>query len=531
MRRIWRISLSILQFFLLISSYKSEKIDDSIHYYISFTSDSTIIKNPPPLEEETQKFNNELSDEYVRIMSKNNERFVCKLPHIEADEQKAVDYSGPSAGKILETMLYREKMCSFLIDVYWTYQVCHGRYVIQYHEDKHVAGVDRTDFYLGNFDAALTASEHSKPQTRRIENEDYPYYSVTYNHGTTCDVTGKPRVTDVVYICVEKVQHKILSVTEVSSCHYEIVIMTDLLCRHPEYQLSEKKDHKILCWNEDAKNEQEAKPKTLQRLDDFHDSTFKREYTIMDEEAREQQQEEDAEGVIDAKDFERIQEMNAPGWVLGGQKRFKTKDSLANNPTVVHHTVNRILTGEDCIVGGTGWWKYEFCYGKHVVQFHEDANGQRDDILLGVFDETVHKEWVKQSSNYRGAIQESDQIRQLSVIYTKGDICDETGAHRDVEVRIRCATADHSALAFSMHLTEPKTCQYVLTIDSERFCEPMQYADDFGLIELVPMHTTPAPKQSSQIPAPNREEEDGEVHEEEEEEEGVKSDIKIHEDL
>jgi hypothetical protein len=28
------------------------------------------------------------------------------------------------------------------------------------------------------------------------------------------------------------------------------------------------------------------------------------------------------------------------------------------------------LSGRDCLTGGLGWWKYEFCYGKHVMQFH-----------------------------------------------------------------------------------------------------------------------------------------------------------------
>ncbi|CAB60843.4 Endoplasmic reticulum lectin 1 [Caenorhabditis elegans] len=530
---LFRPTKAIPLLFLLFSLYKTEKIDDSIHYYVSFTSDSVTIKDPPTLE----TGNTELSDDYVRIMSKNNERFLCKLPQIDVEVKKNVEYSGATAGKLLETMLYKDKMCSYLIDVYWTYQVCHGRYVIQYHEDKMLTGqVSRTEFYLGNFDSALTAStnEQVKPATRRIENEDYPYYSVSYNHGTSCDVTGgKPRTTDVVYICVEKVQHKILSVTEISSCHYEIVIMTDLLCKHPEYQLSEKKDHKIVCWNEDAKNENEAKPQTLQRLDDFHDSTFKREYTVFtdqDPQYSENTEEEDG-GLIDEKDFEKLKETRQAGYILGGVKRFNTKESLANNPAVVHHTVNRILTGEDCIVGGTGWWKYEFCYGKHVIQFHEDANGQRSDILLGVFDEVVHKEWVKLDRHARGAIQGNNQIDQISQIYAKGDICDETGAHRDVEVRIRCATADHSALSFSMHLTEPRTCQYVLTIDSERFCEPLQFADDYGLIELTQVASSSqsaAAAAAAPVELSIDEEEEDEAHEQSDEDD---HDVKIHEDL
>jgi len=28
------------------------------------------------------------------------------------------------------------------------------------------------------------------------------------------------------------------------------------------------------------------------------------------------------------------------------------------------------LSGRDCLTGGAGWWKYELCYGKHVIQFH-----------------------------------------------------------------------------------------------------------------------------------------------------------------
>lgn len=116
---LFRPTKAIPLLFLLFSLYKTEKIDDSIHYYVSFTSDSVTIKDPPTLE----TGNTELSDDYVRIMSKNNERFLCKLPQIDVEVKKNVEYSGATAGKLLETMLYKDKMCSYLIDVYWTYQV------------------------------------------------------------------------------------------------------------------------------------------------------------------------------------------------------------------------------------------------------------------------------------------------------------------------------------------------------------------------------------------------------------------------
>ena len=28
------------------------------------------------------------------------------------------------------------------------------------------------------------------------------------------------------------------------------------------------------------------------------------------------------------------------------------------------------LSGRECLPGGAGWWRYEICYGKHVIQFH-----------------------------------------------------------------------------------------------------------------------------------------------------------------
>lgn len=32
------------------------------------------------------------------------------------------------------------------------------------------------------------------------------------------------------------------------------------------------------------------------------------------------------------------------------------------------------LFGRECLPGGSGWWRYEICYGKHVIQFHVKKN-------------------------------------------------------------------------------------------------------------------------------------------------------------
>ncbi|KAK6055408.1 glucosidase II beta subunit-like protein [Cooperia oncophora] len=166
-------------------------------------------------------------------------------------------------------------------------------------------------------------------------------------------------------------------------------------------------------------------------------------------------------------------------------------DTLANNRLIVEDTVNRILSGRECIYGGEGWWRYEFCYGKTVLQYHQEPNGERTEILLGTFDEKVHKAWVDEDKTHRSPKKYNNQVTQISHLYVKGDICHELNAHRNVEVRLRCKTADHSSLAISIALAEPNMCQYILTLESERFCEPLQYADEYGLIALEPQEDSP----------------------------------------
>ena len=75
--------------------------------------------------------------------------------------------------------------------------------------------------------------------------------------------------------------------------------------------------------------------------------------------------------------------------------------------------VKEFLKGEYCLYGGSGWWKYEFCYGKkvsllssHVAdqtvqsimpqvdQYHEEAGGQRTVVRLGEFQRWKWTFWI-----------------------------------------------------------------------------------------------------------------------------------------
>jgi hypothetical protein len=46
---------------------------------------------------------------------------------------------------------------------------------------------------------------------------------------------------------------------------------------------------------------------------------------------------------------------------------FSRKETLRREPfkpLMDPEVVKEFLLGEYCLHGGTGWWKYEFCYGK-----------------------------------------------------------------------------------------------------------------------------------------------------------------------
>lgn len=66
-----------------------------------------------------------------------------------------------------------------------------------------------------------------------------PYYPVELGNGTPCSLRQNlPRSSTVMYICHPEAKHEILSVAEVTTCEYEVVILTPLLCNHPKYRYS-----------------------------------------------------------------------------------------------------------------------------------------------------------------------------------------------------------------------------------------------------------------------------------------------------
>nr|CAH7729504.1 unnamed protein product [Callosobruchus chinensis] len=397
--------------------------------------------------------------ESIIVTSSHKEKYKCTLPNIEQQQNDSEEtYEGPTALELISP-LFTQTTCSFRLESYWTYEVCHGRYIRQYHEDREGKALKIQEYILGKWDdkqferlllASKSKGEKDNIPFKKIDNVYLPYYEITMENGTMCDLNNnKPRVTKILYVCYLQGKHEIYSLKEISTCVYEIIILSPLLCTHPKYKPKETGERKINCVPID---DSFKKPYNLAKL--AHDSAIQRTKS----------------------DLERFRLI----------KIEKEPTSSPENKIVTDTTpIVNFLNGKTCLYGGTGWWKYEFCYGRYVEQFHVDKDGKRVTINLGRFDVTAHLEWLKNNPHKRP--KPVEERKQLSHFYSGGGICDKTGKPRQTEVRLKCLQDPPSQSAVSLFLLEPKYCQYILGVESPLICDILSKADENGLVSIEDM--------------------------------------------
>lgn len=65
---------------------------------------------------------------------------------------------------------------------------------------------------------------------------DLPFYEVWMTDGTACDLTGLKRRTRVLYVCQPDGHGEMYELKEISTCEYEVMILTAVLCEHPMFR-------------------------------------------------------------------------------------------------------------------------------------------------------------------------------------------------------------------------------------------------------------------------------------------------------
>ncbi|TKR92829.1 hypothetical protein L596_007401 [Steinernema carpocapsae] len=472
-------------------------IDDSIGYRIKFLTHTAV---PEVLLSAPE-------DQILSLVSADNEKYLCQIPNVEPANKKTKlsSYSGPSPADLVAAL--HTEQCSLRTEGFWSYEICHGRYISQFHEEK--GGGKSLEFFLGNFRSEEVAKEAAtfddlNPPTRRIEGVDLAYYPVVYRQGSVCDITGSPRVATVNYVCWPKTDDYIQSVAETSSCVYEIFVYTKHLCSHPSFQPPVAKEHDINCYAQHDGEEtgNDVRPKGVLKMEEDLRKSFHDDYKIGSAVKEDVDDDETTlfkinlleGGEINDADYKEILKMlqSVPGIndkirseiaaaADSLNDRLNKKQKPASQGSQEGNDVNLAdIFSSKCIVGGSGWWKYEICYGEKVVQFHEDQEG-RQEIVLGYFDKKLHKVFIDQNPKKRPVVK-NDKIMEVTHLYSSGDLCDAINAHRSVEVKLSCRVSESPDL--QMFLLEPGTCQYLLNIQSSLFCNELQTADAYGMLSM-----------------------------------------------
>jgi len=119
-----------------------------------------------------------------------------------------------------------------------------------------------------------------------------------------------------------------------------------------------------------------------------------------------------------------------------------------------------------CLLKTKDWWTYEFCYGRHIQQYHmEDSEIKGEVLYLGYYQSAF--DWDDETAK---ASKQHRLKRYHSQTYGNGSKCDLNGRPREAEVRFLCDEGAGMSGDYIDRVDEPLSCSYVLTIRTPRLC-------------------------------------------------------------
>ncbi|CAI8587347.1 unnamed protein product [Vicia faba] len=210
---------------------------------------------------EESPFHPDDDQESLVLPDKNGQKFICYLPKVEKEKSGKPHIQHNVSSMIVETeKRVKQKTPDELLEVlkgpcvirqegWWSYEFCYQKKLRQLHlEDEKVV----QEFVLGVYDPEATAaynqnlSDISTFKDPRSKDASQRYHAHQYTNGTICDLTNKPRETEVRFVCSEP-RAMISSITEISTCKYALTIHVAMLCKHPLFQEERPVWHTIDC--------------------------------------------------------------------------------------------------------------------------------------------------------------------------------------------------------------------------------------------------------------------------------------------
>ncbi|XP_021097057.1 protein OS-9 isoform X3 [Heterocephalus glaber] len=120
-----------------------------------------------------------------------------------------------------------------------------------------------------------------------------------------------------------------------------------------------------------------------------------------------------------------------------------------------------------CLLKTKDWWTYQFCYGRHIQQYHmEDSEIKGDILYLGYYQSAF--DWADETAKV--ASKQHRLKRYHSQTYGNGSKCDLNGRPREAEVRFLCDEGAGISGDYIDRVDEPLSCSYVLTVQTPRLC-------------------------------------------------------------
>lgn len=143
-----------------------------------------------------------------------------------------------------------------------------------------------------------------------------------------------------------------------------MVVMTNRLCAHPSFKKAPPKEHEIQCYAD--KDQPNEKPRSLLAAEKEATSEFFREFSSQPKPTPNLRQPKNLQ-TLEALD----DQLGDLTMLLDALKTASAnaKKQQATSPkakVLDQQLADDFWSGKTCLYGGSGWWQYEFCYGRKV---------------------------------------------------------------------------------------------------------------------------------------------------------------------
>ncbi|XP_055347054.1 protein OS-9-like [Paramacrobiotus metropolitanus] len=171
--------------------------------------------------------------------------------------------------------------------------------------------------------------------------------------------------------------------------------------------------------------------------------------------------------------------------------RVDEKDKLINLTTShIEEILIPVESNRQCIqLVTSGWWHYEFCYGKNIVQFHRE-NGVKVPPIIELGKYSHSQDW---SGVSKDALKKKPQDRYHMQYFVNGTECDLTNQRRETRVKFFCDTHKWPT-DYIESVTEPQSCMYEVNIFSRRLCSIPYFKKEEPVIGEITCNPVNVPK-------------------------------------